>query len=165
MALGAAGIVALAIEEAGDARALGEGRPAPQFDLEKYGGGRVSLADQRGKVVMLDFWATWCGPCKEEMPALVKLARQYEPRGLVFVAANHDENPRTRKAEVGVFIAQTDPALASYVAFATEETAGAYGVVALPTLYFIDRDGRLLESHRGTLDEPQLRRRLEAALK
>lgn len=162
---GLAAVIVASIEEARESSALGEGMPAPQFDLEKYGGGRISLADHRGKVVMLDFWATWCAPCRAEMPALVRLAQEYESRGLVFVAANQGENPQTRKGDVGVFIAQTEPALARYVAFATQETTDDYGVVVLPTLYFIDREGRLLDSHRGALDEARLRRRIEAALK
>jgi thiol-disulfide isomerase/thioredoxin len=164
MGLGLAGIVALGIEEEASSRKVGAGMPAPQFDLEKYGGGRISLADQRGKVVMLDFWATWCGPCKEEMPALVRLAKEFEPRGLVFVAANHGDDPSTRKGAVGVFIAQTEAALGDYVAFATEEITRQYSVEALPTLYFIDREGRIVESHRGTLSESQLRRRIARVL-
>jgi thiol-disulfide isomerase/thioredoxin len=162
--LGAAGIVALGIEQEASSRRAQAGTLAPEFDLETYGGGRISLGDQRGKVVMLDFWATWCEPCKEEMPALVRLAREFEPRGLVFVAANHGENPSTQKAAVGVFIAQTEKALGDYVAFATEEITRQYGVDALPTLYFIDREGRIVESHRGKLSEAQLRRRLAAVL-
>ena len=162
--LGAAAIVALGIEQGASARRVGGGRPAPPFNLERYGGGRISLAEQRGKVVMLDFWATWCEPCREEMPALVRLAKEFEPRGLVFVAANHGEDPRAQKGDVGVFIAQTGPALGDYVAFATDEMTRDYGVEALPTLYFIDRAGRIVEGHRGMMSESQLRRRIAAVL-
>src|SRR5215831_19715677 len=62
-----------------------KGDAAPAFKLSRYGGGTVSLEELRGKVVMLDFWATWCVPCAVEMPTLTRLAREYEPRGFVFL--------------------------------------------------------------------------------
>ncbi len=66
-------------------RLVGKGALAPSFTLERYGGGRISLDELRGKVVLLNFWATWCPPCVEEMPSLLKVAREYESQGFVLI--------------------------------------------------------------------------------
>ncbi|HZH04648.1 MAG TPA: TlpA disulfide reductase family protein, partial [Myxococcaceae bacterium] len=70
---------------------LERGSAAPPFSAARHGGGALSSDVLRGRVVMLDFWATWCPPCVEEMPSLLKLAREYEGRGLTLVAANRDD--------------------------------------------------------------------------
>ncbi len=63
------------VREAEQAKAVEPGKPAPELEAERLGGGSLKLSDFKGKVVMLDFWATWCPPCVEEMPTLVKLAK------------------------------------------------------------------------------------------
>lgn len=149
------------VEEARQSRGIGKGTPAPELRAEKYGGGELALSDLRGKVVMLDFWATWCPPCVQEMPTLVKLAREYESRGLVFVAAAND-NP----VAVGSFVSNNLGGLPSnaHVLFPSEETFKSYRVVSLPTLYFIDREGRVIAAASGFAAEPVLRSRIEHAL-
>jgi thiol-disulfide isomerase/thioredoxin len=131
--------------------------------MEKYQGGKMSLADLKGKVVMLDFWATWCPPCQEEMPALIKLAKEYEGKGLVFVAASRDEMPDA-PLYVQEFIVSRMPDLAPYVVYAPDELAVAFQVNALPTLYFLNKEGRVIDAQRGMLTESELRRRIERAL-
>src|SRR5262249_23342911 len=138
-------------------------RPAPSFRLEKFGGGSVSSSELRGKVVMLDFWATWCGPCISEMPTLLKLASEYEPPGGVFLPASRDD-PSVAKVQVGMFIDQRAPALSRYAAFADDGTADAYAVSAIPTMVFIDRKGLLHASYLGAASERTWRTRLEAVL-
>jgi len=151
------------IYDAHRASALRSGAAAPPFKLARYGGGTVSLDELRGKVVMMDFWATWCPPCVAEMPALTKLAREYEPKGLVFLAVSEDDH-ETAPAQVGVFVAQRVPDLGRSVVFADGPTVESYGVESLPTLFLIGRDGRILESYSGYASESALRRRIESAL-
>jgi len=143
--------------------AAAQGRAAPDFRLEKFGGGEVRLADLRGKTVMLDFWATWCGPCIAEMPTLLKLAAEYEPKGVVFLAANRDD-ASVAKVQVGMFIDERAPALARYAAFADDATADAYAVSAIPTMVLIDRKGQVHGSFVGAANERAWRSRIDAVL-
>lgn len=124
----------------------------------------LSLAELQGKVVMVDFWATWCGPCKYELPALVKLAEEYEKQGLVFVAVSQDD-PTTRETDVAYYVRQELPSLARFVVYGEDPVTELYRIEVLPTLYFLDKEGRVIDSNRGILDENELRQRIEAALK
>jgi thiol-disulfide isomerase/thioredoxin len=161
--LGVAGVAWLGVEEARRTERVPDGAAAPSFQMKRHEGGMVSLEELRGKVVMLDFWATWCPPCKAEMPALVKLAKEYEGRGLVFVAASRDDMPDAPTL-VEDFVNRHLPELGHYVVYAPDEMATAFQVSVLPTLYFLDRQGRVVDSHRGILSEAELRRRIERAL-
>ena len=163
--LGLAGVVYLGVTEAQRARLVPDGAAAPELELQRHEGGTaMKLSDLRGQVVMLDFWATWCPPCREEMPALVKLAREYESQGLVFVAASRDDGPKATRL-VESFITRTLPDLRPYVVYADDDVARAFQVSALPTLYFLDREGKVVDAQRGALSEDALRRRIERALK
>jgi thiol-disulfide isomerase/thioredoxin len=142
---------------------LQKGDSAPNFSMPLHRGGAVSLGALRGKVVMLDFWATWCPPCVEEMPSLVRLAREFEGRGLVFIAANRDA-PTTAPAAVGVFDARRVPGVTAFTAFASDETTAAYRVSVLPTLYLIDRQGAVHRVFTGFTSEEKLRWELEEML-
>jgi thiol-disulfide isomerase/thioredoxin len=164
LALGIAGLLWSGIQEARTSRpAETRGQAAPSFRLEKFGGGSVSSAELKGKVVMLDFWATWCGPCIAEMPVLLKLASEYERKGVVFLAASRDD-PSIAKVQVGMFIDQRAPALARYAAFADDGTADAYSVSAIPTMVLIDRKGQLHASYLGAASERAWRARIEELL-
>jgi len=164
LALGVLGLLWSGIQEARRTRPVATVvGAAPPFRLEKFGGGSVSSSDLRGKVVMLDFWATWCGPCVAEMPTLLKLAREYEPKGVIFLAASRDEASVAR-VQVGMFIDQRAPTLARYAAFADDGTADAFSVSAIPTMVLIDRKGQLQARYLGAANEGAWRARIEAAL-
>lgn len=135
--------------------------PAPDFELTDLAGRPARLHDLRGRVVFLNVWATWCTPCREEIPAMEILSRDLEPRGLTVLAVNHQEDPTvvgrfTR--EYGVtFRVLLDPEGA---------VAARYRVVGLPGSYFIDRSGLLVGSVLGLRDwsSPEARRYLHQLL-
>ncbi len=156
-------VMYLGVHDVREGARIRKGAAAPPFKVARYDGGRVSLEELRGKVVMLDFWATWCAPCAAEMPTLTKLAGEYESAGLVFLAANRDD-VGAAPALVKGFVAQRAPNLGKSVVFADDQMAASYGLQALPTLYFIGRDGRVLESRAGYESESLLRRQIESAL-
>ncbi len=117
---------------------------APDFSLEGLDGRPVSLKGFRGKVVFLNFWATWCVPCREEMPAMERLHREYGTRGLAMVAVNFQES----KAEARAFADEfrlTFPILLDTKGAVTR----SYAVRALPVTYLVDRDGKILWKAAG----------------
>lgn len=114
------------------------GSVAPAFTLSAPGGEHTNLTDYRGRVVLLNFWATWCAPCREEMPSMQKLWEAYRDRGLVVlaVAVGEDAKPVTRFAEK---LGLDYPVLLDR----KEDVRDSYGVVGLPVSYFIDREGNI----------------------
>ena len=142
----------------------GGGAATSAVELKKHGGGTVKFADLKGQVVMVDFWATWCPPCKAEMPALVRLAKEFEAQGLAFVAVSQDDADAAEYL-VQQFMDRHQPDLAPYVVYGTFEVAQLFKVEALPTLYFLDREGRIMSVHRGMMDEQEMRRNIETALR
>jgi thiol-disulfide isomerase/thioredoxin len=118
--------------------------PAPAFTLAQRGGGQVSLADLRGKVVLVNFWATWCGPCRKEMPLLEQIHKKYAPLGLVMVGINVEEDGRlfdTFLKDVPVsFPILLDP---------KNGVSKLYDVAAMPSTVIIDRKGNVRYLHQG----------------
>jgi thiol-disulfide isomerase/thioredoxin len=107
----------------------------------------VSLADFKGKVVLLDFWATWCGPCKVEMPHLVKLYEKYKGAGFVLLGVNVDEDPKAAVA-LAERLGVTFPVLFD----ADKSVSRLYALDSMPATVLIDRDGRVRHLHRGYRD-------------
>ncbi len=136
------------------------GRAASPFSLALFDGGRFSLAEQRGKVVVVSFWASWCIPCREEAPLLEAASRAYLGRGVVFVGVNfQDTEPAARAfiAEFGLtFPNGPDP---------RGRTAIDYGVYGIPELFFIGRDGRIAYKHIGLIGAATLQAKLEETLR
>jgi thiol-disulfide isomerase/thioredoxin len=163
LGLGLLGVLVAGIDEARKLRPHTSGKQAPNVGFQRFGGGAVSLQALRGKVVLVDFWATFCPPCVEEMPVLVKLAHEYEPRGVVFVAPSLDD-PDRAVVEVGAFIDRQVPGLAPYAAFGNDASANAFGVRALPTMVIIDRAGNVVATYIGSASERVWRARIESAL-
>jgi thiol-disulfide isomerase/thioredoxin len=149
-------------QEVEDSRRLPDGSPAPDFTVERFEGGSVTLSALKGHVVLVDFWATWCPPCREEMPYLVKLAKQYEAQGVRLVAVSNDDLDEQREA-VGRFVERL-PELKPYAVFGTPQLGADYLVRVLPTLYVIDRQGHIVASGTGQASEAQIERWIEKAL-
>lgn len=116
------------------------GRPAPPFTLSDLEGRPVSLADNNGKVVLLNFWATWCEPCKKEMPEIQAAYEQYKGQGFVVLAVNFGENPDPTASFVH-HGRLTFPVLLDRKASVAER----YGVTNLPATFFIDPEGIIRE--------------------
>ena len=112
------------------------GAPAPDFALQKLDGKSISLKDLRGKVVVLNFWATWCPPCRAEMVALNQVQQDLADRDLVVLGINQLEDPQTVQHFMQTQGLSFPVALDSLGA-----ASQAYRVSALPTTYFIDRNG------------------------
>ncbi|MFT3706560.1 MAG: TlpA disulfide reductase family protein [Archangium sp.] len=144
------------------AEILPGGSDAPLFIADNLEGGKVTLSELKGKVVVVNFWATWCPPCREEMPYLLSLVKEREANGVVLVAVNNDDLDGQREA-VTNFVRQY-PDLKKWVALGRPEIGMAYQVEALPSVYVLDRKGRLVASHRGQATESQLRRWIEKAM-
>ena len=138
---------------------IGPGKRAPDFKLTRLDGTEVRLADLRGKVVMLSFWATWCTPCVMEFPAIERLARRFADRGLVVLAVNLDETRRT--------IEQFKQASRTDLDLVLDDgsTAGAYWVDTIPTLVVIDHQGIVRAREQGLADESRLAARLDPILR
>jgi peroxiredoxin len=112
--------------------------PAPDFTLPTLDGGRLRLADLRGKVVLLNFWATWCPPCRAEMPAMERIYRELAPRGFTIVAVNYQE-----KAEVvRPFVEELNLTFPIVLDESGEVTDRHYPLIGLPTTFVLDREGR-----------------------
>jgi thiol-disulfide isomerase/thioredoxin len=139
-----------------------KGKPAPAFTLDLAGGGTFDLAQQKGKnVVILDFWASWCGPCRQAMPIYAKVASEYKDKGVVFYGVNIAESPETIKK----FLEQTKLEIA--VAMDAEgKVAGQYQAASIPMSVIIDKTGVVQVVHVGLAPnlETELRAELDAIL-
>ena len=117
---------------------------APDFTLKAGNGKNIRLRELQGEVVMINFWATWCGPCRQEMPKLEQLHRQYQKAGFTLLGVNLDDNPGNAigmARKLGVSFA---------ILFDKDkQVSKLYKVDAMPMTVLIDRDGKLRYLHRG----------------
>ncbi len=118
--------------------------PAPDFTLKSNQDKNIRLKELRGQVVMLNFWASWCGPCRQEMPLLDEIYQRYNPAGFVLLGVNVDAD-----IEQANSLLKEIPVSFPVVYDTDSKVSEAYKVDAMPTTIFIDRDGQLRYLHRG----------------
>jgi peroxiredoxin len=121
-----------------------QGAAAPDFSLPAREGGDLKLSSLRGQVVMLNFWATWCGPCRQEMPLLEQIHAKYEPLGFTLVGVNVEEDSAAAKAWL-----QKVPVSFPVLFDTRNAVSGTFGVAAMPSSVLIDRDGKVRYVHHG----------------
>jgi len=145
----------------GTGRAPGVGTEveAPDFTLESLDGKNLRLSDLRGKAVLLNFWATWCVPCKVEMPWLVELQGEYGPQGLQIVGVAMDDSSKEDIAKFAKDMGVNYPVL-----LGKNAVADAYDVPAMPESFFISREGKIVDKILGLKDKADIEDAVKKAL-
>jgi thiol-disulfide isomerase/thioredoxin len=120
--------------------------PAPAFQLSGRGGKVINLSQLKGQVVMINFWATWCGPCRQEMPLLEDIYKKYKPMGFTMLAVNVEPDSQAAEAWLG----KLAKPVSFPVAFDTDsKVSKLYKVAGMPSTVFVDRKGNIRVMHKG----------------
>ncbi len=135
--------------------------PAPDTKFLTLDGKTKSLSDYKGKVVLIDFWATWCGPCRMAMPGLQKLHESMKSRGLVVLGVSLDKNP---PVQVPPFLKKMGITYANVADNPKDPCSQKWDVRAIPSLYLVDKKGRVVRHWRGLTPESVLVEAVEEAL-
>jgi thiol-disulfide isomerase/thioredoxin len=136
-------------------------RQAPETKFRTLEGKTVSLSDYKGKVVLLDFWATWCGPCRMEMPTLQKLHDDLESKGVVVLGISLDKNPPVQVPPFLKKLGITYPNLADNP---KDPSSVKWPVEAIPSLFLLDRKQQVVRQWRGVTPEGVLKTAIEEVL-
>jgi peroxiredoxin len=135
------------------------GKKAPQFTRTDFNGARIDLTSFRGKVVLLDFWATWCASCQVEMPSFVQWQREYGPQGLQVIGISMDDDPAAAR-RLAVKLHLNYP-----VAMGDEKLGQLYGgVLGLPLTYLVDRNGKVRARFQGETNLKIIEKQLKTLL-
>lgn len=132
---------------------------APDFKLALLDGGNFQLGSHKGKPVLINFFASWCLPCGEEMPAIEKMVHEYGSRGVVFLGVSTDDTD----ANASNFVKKHGVTFAVGIDKSTE-IQKAYGLYGIPTTYFIDKQGLVNYFHSGSVTEELMRHELDKLL-
>jgi peroxiredoxin len=146
------------------------GKPAPQFALEDLSGNMVSLSKYQGKALLINFWATWCGPCKLETPWLVDLRNQYASQGFEILGISTDDIDRTdkktldgEKKEIARFVEQMH--MPYPVLIEGDLLSKPYGGLdSMPTSFFVDRTGKIVAEQTGITSKEDIASNIRKAL-
>lgn len=136
------------------------GRPAPAFDLATLDGGRLKLASLQGSLVVVNFWASWCIPCRDEAPLFAAADREFGPAGVRIVGIVYQDSAENARGFMRQY-EQTYPGLLD----PDGRTAIDYGVFGIPETFFIDRDGIVRYRQIGAVTGDELRTQIEALLR
>lgn len=143
---------------AGSAKLLNQ--PAPDFSLASLDGKTLKLSDYRGKAVLLNFWATWCEPCKVEMPWFVDLQKKYGPQGLQVLGVAMDDAPVKDIADFAQTMNVNYP-----IVIGKEDVGAQYGGVQyLPSTFYISRDGKIIDRVFGLVSRSEIEANVQKAL-
>jgi len=126
---------------------LSKGKPAPDFTLKTLDGKKISLSDLKGKVVLVNFWATWCPPCREEMPLFERVYRKYKDKGFEILAISTDSSVDPIKKFVKEF------KVSFPVLLDDGKVSNLYSIQGLPTSFLIDREGKVVKVRLGKYKE------------
>ena len=138
--------LALAAACVSAALAASSSGPAPGFKLSARGGQTIDLAQFKGQVVMINFWATWCGPCRDEMPLLEDIYKKYKPMGFTMLGVNVEPNSKAAEEWLG----KLAKPVSFPIAFDTDsKVSKLYKVAGMPNTVIVDRKGNVRVMHRG----------------
>jgi thiol-disulfide isomerase/thioredoxin len=157
-------VVALAVVQGNRSESGLGGKPAPAVALPLLGGGRAALP--QGKVTLVDFWATWCAPCRASMPRVQRLYTEYKPNGVELYSVDTDDESPNRTSQVSEFLLQNG--LTFPVVLDDGSAERAFAIASLPTMLLLDKQGKVVWSHVGALTasrEGDLRTALGRALR
>ncbi len=133
----------------------------PDFNLPTLEGGQITLSELRGKVVVIDFWATWCPPCREEIPGFIKLYDQYKDEGLEIIGISLDTG---EKSKLSAFVKEWK--INYPIVIGDDNVTRDYGGIrAIPTTFIIDKKGAIREKHIGYTLEKIFKEEIERLLK
>ncbi len=152
----------LALWLPGMAQALDAGSPAPDFTLKNRSGDNIKLSELRGDVVMVNFWASWCAPCRQEMPLLEELYERYGDLGFTLLGVNVEED-----SQAALDLLKEIPVTFPVLLDTQNRVSKLYHVVAMPTTVILDRDGRVRYVHKGYLPgyEDQYRQQIKELIR
>jgi cytochrome c biogenesis protein CcmG/thiol:disulfide interchange protein DsbE len=163
-------LVPTAAGDAGQSLSPLQGKSAPAFTLEDLSGNKVSLADYKGKALLINFWATWCAPCKIETPWMVELRNQYAPQGFEILAVSMDDLDRgepeklsAEKKEIAAFVQKMH--MPYPVLIGGDSISKPYGGLDdLPTSFFVDRNGTVVASQLGLTSKEEIEAKIKQSL-
>ncbi|HEX7892714.1 MAG TPA: TlpA disulfide reductase family protein [Terriglobales bacterium] len=157
------GASAVAVDQSGarvDLKEPSTRKAAPQFTLQDSSGKTARLTEYHGKVVVLDFWATWCHGCKEEIPWFAEFDRKYGTQGLAVIGVSMDDDGWK---VVTPFIKSAD--VPYRIVLGNQKTGKDYGISNMPDTFLIDREGRIAAAYSGMVNRDDLEKNITAVLK
>jgi thiol-disulfide isomerase/thioredoxin len=156
--------MAMMAEQAAKAEKM-KGLPSPEFNYENFKGGTTSLAELKGKYVYIDIWATWCGPCRQQIPFLQKIEDKYHGKKIEFVSISVDKEKDHEKWQKMV----TDKSLGGLQLFADKDWNSAfiqaYNINSIPRFILIGPDGKVVDANAKRPSDPELQTQLDKLLK